>query len=324
MTALSAVVVVGPVRDRAQRVIDDLCRQTAAEHMEIVLVDLIATAQAIETTGPARAVYAGCHSSPSWGEARAAGVRAASSPVVAMLEDHCFPTTTWAEALIGAHRGPWAAVGYAFTNANPVSYVSRASFVVDYGAWAGPTPSGETSLLQSNNISYKRELLMALDTPLDELLETDWNVQEALKARGHRLYLEGGAVASHHNFTSVREMLAENFAHCRAIASERRRREDWPRWRSAAQGIATPVVAPPIRLTRLLRGVGGRRALRGDLIRALPLIALAYPYAAVGEALGYLLGLGEADRALRQALLETDRVDEGRGSPVSSTSTSNP
>jgi hypothetical protein len=241
-----------------------------------------------------------------------------------MLEDHCFPATTWAEALIDAHRGPWAAVGYSFTNANPASYVSRASFVVDYGVWAGHAPSGEAGLLQSNNISYKRDLLLALDAPLEELLETDWNVQHALRAGGHRLYLEGRASASHHNFTRVREMLAENFAHCRAIASERRRREDWPRWRSAAQGIATPLVAPPIRLARLVRSVGGRRAMRGDLIRAMPLIAVAYPYAAVGEALGYLLGLGEADRALRHALLETDRDEGERSSTLSSTPTSHP
>src|SRR5437868_5149876 len=43
--------------------------------------------------------------------ARAAAIRAASGPVVALAEDHAFPEPDWAEVLIRAHRQPWAAVG---------------------------------------------------------------------------------------------------------------------------------------------------------------------------------------------------------------------
>jgi hypothetical protein len=43
---------------------------------------------------------------------------------VAFIEDHGFPARDGAEKLIEAHVGPWAAVGYAFTNANPKSYLS--------------------------------------------------------------------------------------------------------------------------------------------------------------------------------------------------------
>jgi Glycosyl transferase family 2 len=305
---LSAVVVLGPVRDRAQRVVDAICDQTAAERMEIVLVDAADEATPrLRTHGPAAVVYLRRPPPTTWGAARAAGLDAANAPAVAFLEDHCFPSPDWAEALVDAHRERWAAVGYAFGNANPASYVSRASFVVDYGTWAEPTVSGETGLLQSNNISYKRELLEAIGQPLDELLETDWNVQQALKAEGHRLYLEGRAIAFHHNFTSVREMLDENFAHCRAIAAGRREREDWGRLRSAAQALATPVVAPPIRLARLVRRVAARPGQRAAVVRALPLIALVYPYAAIGEAIGYAWGLGATDRALRRSLLDTQR-----------------
>jgi len=304
---LSAVVVLGPVRERAQTVVSALCRQTAADRLELVLVDVDTASPELETEGPARVVYLRREAPATWGASRAAAVAAAGAPVVAFLEDHCIPSPGWAEALIDAHRQSWAAVGYAFTNANPYTYVSRASFVVDYGAWADPVPSGNAAFLQNNNISYKRDVLLSLAQPPDELLETDWNVQQALKQDGHRLYLEGRAVAAHHNFTSVREMLDENFAHCRAIAARRRERERWTTARSVAQALATPIVAPPIRLARLVRGAAARPGRRRDLVRALPLIALAYPYAAVGEATGYLLGLGAADRALRRSLLDTRR-----------------
>jgi hypothetical protein len=304
---LSAIVVLGPVRERAQRVVTALCRQTAAARIELVLVDVACANSELATDGPARTVYLRRETPATWGASRAAGVAAAGAPIVAFLEDHCIPSPQWAEALIEAHREPWAAVGYAFTNANPDSYVSRSSFIVDYGAWADPVPSGEAAFLQNNNISYKRDLLLSPGQPLDELLETDWNVQQALKQGGHRLYLEGRALGAHHNFTSVKEMLDENFAHCRAVAAGRRERERWTASRSVAQAMATPIVAPPIRFARLVRGTAARPRRRRDLVPALPLIALAYPFAAIGEAAGYLLGLGAADRALRRSLLDTRR-----------------
>ena len=52
-------------------------------------------------------------------EARAAGVRAASAPIVFIGETHSYPQPGWAEALLTAFEGPWAAVVPAIGNANP-------------------------------------------------------------------------------------------------------------------------------------------------------------------------------------------------------------
>lgn len=54
----------------------------------------------------------------SIGSANAKGVRQASAPIVALVEDHAFPAPRWAEALIAAHRHPWAVVGPVFRNPN--------------------------------------------------------------------------------------------------------------------------------------------------------------------------------------------------------------
>jgi hypothetical protein len=51
------------------------------------------------------------------GRANAAGVRHARAALMALAEDHCFPEPDWAERLIQAHEGPWAAVGPAVRNA---------------------------------------------------------------------------------------------------------------------------------------------------------------------------------------------------------------
>ena len=65
-------------------------------------------------------------------EARAAGIQACSAPVVVLAETHSFPDPGWADALVAAHRGPWAAVGPVVRNANPETAISWADLLLDY------------------------------------------------------------------------------------------------------------------------------------------------------------------------------------------------
>ncbi len=71
----------------------------------------------------------------STGAARAAGIHQASAPVVAFAEDHSYPDPGWADALIEAHRQPWAAVGPAMANANPATLISWANLFLNFGPW---------------------------------------------------------------------------------------------------------------------------------------------------------------------------------------------
>lgn len=71
----------------------------------------------------------------STARARAAGVRAATAPVVALAEDHAFPAPGWAEAFIERHGEGWAAVGPVISNANPRSATSWANLLIEYAPW---------------------------------------------------------------------------------------------------------------------------------------------------------------------------------------------
>ncbi len=305
---LAAAVIVGPVRDRAQRVYDALAAQTIARDIEIILVDLYADAfPRLDTSAHAATRYHTLPPTTAWGAARAMAARTATAPIVAFIEDHCFPASDWAERLVEAHAGPWAAVGYAFTNANPESYLSRCAMLVDYGAWAHPMARGPAKFLQNNNISYKRDLLLALEEPLEDLLAMDFNVQQAFTRRGHELFLEARALAAHHNFTDFEEMLEENHVHSRTMAAYRARLNRWSLARRLVYGLLTPVSAPLFRLVRLLASPAGRPAHWGTLAAALPILPLAFFWAGMGEALGYLFGEGRAREALPVSLLATER-----------------
>jgi len=313
---LTAVVVAGPVRERAQKTIDRMCNQTLGNRLAIVVVDVVGDEFAeLRTHGPSRVLYLRGTATMAWGASRAEGWRASTSPAVAFIEDHCFPARTWAEHVADAYRtGTWAAVGYAFTNANPASRTSRASFLADYGHYAHPAESRVVVRTQSNNISYRREAVERLGIPLDLLLENDWNTQKALREAGGQIYQAASALAAHHNFETMDEIVQEGFSHCRTMAAARAEREGWSGARRYAQGLATLPVAPVVRGYRLLRQVLKKPAQRKELLRALPELSAAFAAAASGEAMGYLAGVGDADRQLRYALLGTAR--DGRKPPV--------
>lgn len=308
MLELSAALIAGPCRVRAQRVVDALCAQTALQSIEIVIVDLACDSVPRLTTPPqAPVVYVSRPDIKRWGTARLEAVRTARSPVVAFIEDHCFPARDWARRLIDAHQGPWAAVGYAFTNANPESYVSRAAILARYGLYVHPVRGGPARHLSGNNISYKREVLLALGERLEPLLDIDFNLHEELIRRGLPLFVEARAFAAHQNYTSLSGECQTGRPYCRLLAARRAHTGAWGRPRQIVYGLLTPLGAPAVRLARLAYSLGGRRSLWSGFIAGFPAIVIMYLSDAVGESLGYLLGVGNAEREVLRYELETER-----------------
>ncbi|CAN5153490.1 hypothetical protein BH09ACT13_BH09ACT13_06230 [soil metagenome] len=104
------------------------------------------------------------------GEARAAGIRLAQSPLVVIAETHAFPARDWAEHLVGAHAEGWNAVIPAVENANAGSALSWSAYVVDYGRWAPNGGSGEIGDPPSYHASFERDTLVAFGPRLGVLL----------------------------------------------------------------------------------------------------------------------------------------------------------
>ena len=100
---LSALLVIGDSRPRAQRALDSLYAQSAAARMEVVIVDIAsgdAPALVVSDRVPTRSVKLA--PGTGWGDARIVAARTANSPIVAFIEDHCTAAAGWAEALIEA------------------------------------------------------------------------------------------------------------------------------------------------------------------------------------------------------------------------------
>lgn len=227
----------------------------------------------------------------STAKARAAGVRAASAPVVALTEDHSYPAPGWAEALMKRHQEDWAAVGPVMHNANPRSLTSWASFLVEYSQWLGPAEGGEREHLPGHNGTYKRDILLAYGDRLEEMLDAESVLHWDLRAKGHRLWLEPAARTFHQNFSQPAAIVSLRFNGGRLFASSRARK--WPVWRRFLFSVASPLI-PLVRCFRISRELRKPGRPGYLLPRLLPALLFSLAFDGAGEMIGYAFGPGRA------------------------------
>jgi GT2 family glycosyltransferase len=316
LPALSVVLVTRATFDDVRETVASLRAQTVRSALELVLA-----APDARGLRPDERALAGFH---SWrvaeiegpvtpGLGLAAGVRVASAPLVAFAEEHSFPEPGWAEALVRAHRGPWAVVGPAIVNANPGSRVADADYLLTHGSF-GPAPAAhEADEVPAHNSSFKRAVLLGLDDDLEPMLEAETVLWWRLRAAGHRLCFEPAARTRHLSVDAPRDWLTGRFDQSRVFGAARGRA--WPRWRRLVYAAGSPLI-PPLRLWRLLRALGRREHARGNVARALPLLAVGLVAEAVGEAVGYVAGAGGAPTRLARQELDRRAFVRGPAAPA--------
>ncbi len=287
-----------------ERVVACLGQQSLAGQMELVVVAEHPDA-GLPVTLTAPFGWVQIVARPHWTtmtEARVVGVLHARAPIVVLCEDHCFPAPGWAEALVAAHQGPWAAVGPAFINANPVTRTSWANLSVEYGPWLHPVSPGTCAHVPGHNSSYKRSMLVAYGEQLSTMLEAESVLHWDLHRRGHAVAMEPAARTRHENFSRFCPSILLRFSSGRLFAASRAL--GWPRWRRAmfAVGAAGLPFLRTWRAKRDLRRVGDRRPRRGLGLVIFTLLV----FDALGEAVGYAIGAGDQSRRL--SLIEHNRA----------------
>jgi glycosyltransferase involved in cell wall biosynthesis len=227
----------------------------------------------------------------SLGTAKAEGIRAASAPVIALIEEHVYPDPGWAEALISAHQAKWSVIGPVVRNAEPHTLMSWADFIITYGQWMEPQSGGITSALPGHNSSYKRSVLMDYEDALGEKLEVEAALHDELQHQGHLLYIEPNAVIYHLGYHKLFASLPVQFHIGRLYATGRIM--TWPLIRRLLYFAASPLI-PLVRLFRLTR-----RLIQSGSQRRCPYLALVFTLpglisSALGEMAGYAAGPGDS------------------------------
>lgn len=303
---ISAILVSRGPFEVVRNIVRSLAAQKGADEIELVLVG---------TLGPVVHAPADCNSfasvqtvqcadGASIASGNAAGVRAATAPIVVLCEDHCFPQPGWLEALLEAHRKGMDVVGPAFENANPGNTISWCDFVIGYGPFMHPGRGGLRDFLPGHNSSYRRADLIALGEKLEQWLEAETVLHYEFSRQGKALWFEPKARVAHLNFALFPAWMEVQFHGGRVFGASRVLNSTLvQRW---IWILGSPLIAP-LRFSRiavlLSRLPGGKIR----LLRIAPMLAIGLAADAAGQFMGYAFGF--ANSLLRVAELEANRVD---------------
>jgi hypothetical protein len=305
-TPLLSIVILTDEYATIRRVTEHLCAQTLARSVELVLVCPRAADCVVPEAASgalARVIVVEQPLLPM-GEARAAGVLAATAPIVALGETHAFPAPGWAERMVRAHAGPWDAVSPGIVNANPRSAKSWGGLLLDYGSWLAEWPPSDIPEPPTYNAVWKRAALAGKGLDLAHALEPGGSLDARFPARGERFRLEPDAQLAHLNVVPTGDWVAERYLGGRLFGAQRSKH--WPAARRLLY-CAGSALTPFIRFVRVrpILAIASRRGpLPAGTRTAVVFGCLLW---ALGEAIGYLAGPGRAESLMLEYELHKER-----------------
>ncbi len=285
--ALLAIVLPTDSHATLRPVLERLRRQDRRDRVELVLV--VPRGTDARPFAPLRSELAGVivvevDDIDPLHRARAAGVRAATAPLVFLGETHSFPGSEFVDALLQRFNGPWAAIAPGFGNANPKGPWSWSGFLSDYARWAASLPAGEIADVPRYNAAYRRDLLLGLGEDLDEAFGFGDALPNHMRHQNGRCYLEPAARLDHANVARPGAWIHERFVAGLLIAEERARA--WPLWRRLGYLVASPLI-PFVLLYRTLPGIAATASTERIPRFTLPLVVFGMFVKAAGEMCGY-------------------------------------
>ena len=293
--AISVVLVTPDHFDVIRKTVRALARQTIRDRIELLIgapsrahlglddVEVAAFAACrIVETGEIRVLT----------HAKIAAASAATSPIVAFGEDHCYPDAGWAEALVAAYDEGHAAVGPLMRNANPATSLSWAGLFLHYGCCVHPARHADCTQLPWHNTSYRRDLLLGYGPRLPDLLLVEGMLLDDLRARGHTLGFQPAARTDHVNISRYSSWIRHAYWGGRLTGRCACRRG--PGHAGSARATRSPPRRSRCCASCDQRGGCARSATLRACRHSLPaMIAGVLPHA-LGEAIGYALGAGDA------------------------------
>ena len=221
------------------------------------------------------------------GAARAAGVRAATAPLVFIGETHSYPCTGMIEALAATHASGWGVVVPSFVNANPDGAVSWAGFLTGYASWTNGSRAEELQSAPAFNVCYRREFLLGLGNRLDVALSEGEDMMAEVRAAGLRVRFEPAARIEHVNISFPAPLLHQRFLAGQVIAGTRS--AAWSRVRRVGYALASPMI-PAVLLWRHRDGISRTIRQERPPLGTAAILVLCSLVEAAGEMLGYAFG----------------------------------
>lgn len=217
---------------------------------------------------------------------RSAGIAASAGSIVAIIEDRGTPAPDWATRVVEAHaRRPGAVIGGVVSNGVDLAW-NDAVWLCDFGRYAPPQDEGPRATLTDVNVSYPRDLLLAVQDAWTPRYHEPV-VHEALARSGAPLWLDPNAmVIQERPPIGAFAALGERLAWGRLFGRLRARSLRLPA--RLAYGVGS-LLLPPVLFARAVRNARGRLP-AWRLLRATPWLVLLLVTWCLGEAAGTASG----------------------------------
>jgi hypothetical protein len=311
---LTVITMVDSQRERGARALHAFCAQSIVERMEILVVDFGA---------PDLPPLQGCNhpsvrvlpaeKTMGYGHTLAMAVAQARAPIVAIVEEHVIVLEGWAQALVEAHKGPWAAVGSEMHPGDLDRPASRRIELVSRHHWSVPARRGESPMLRWQNVSYKRASLMRYGDKLPLYLGSESMLFRQMRRDGERLFVEPAARMVHAHEHRWGAFLLGSLHSARlnaARAAVLAGAGPIARLVQAARCLAGAVRWPWV-LWRRTRSLPNPEQWMPVFYRSLFFVVEYYAVHALAGALGALAGEGDSDRQFLSY-----EINEGRWRPT--------
>ncbi|HEX9563091.1 MAG TPA: glycosyltransferase [Gemmatimonadaceae bacterium] len=290
-----------------RRVLDALCAQTARREMELVLVAPPGARAELAESVPdefAAVRIVELDSIRPMSVARAAGVRAATAPIVFLGETHSFPHPDFVRVVLDAGSDIWDVLVPGLENENPENAISWSNFLMDYGSWHRRLPSGWVAFGPTWNVAYRRSVLMDLSSDLDRMLSHGDDLAVALRAAGRTTVYASGAVIGHANVSHTRRWFDQRYLAGLLVGDSRRRR--WSPGKRLLYIAASPLI-PAVLIARMGPAIAAGSHSGMPRITIVALLAGAL-FRTVGEVVAYARG-ASADAQARMDEYELHKLD---------------
>ncbi len=288
-SSLTAILIVGGLRQRSERCLHALLAQSSGVQFDILIIDIAPQTTPFAGRDQPHVRYVHYPDCPSYATAKVEGIRNAATEFVAFIEDHAIPDPNWAKGILNAFRQSpdIASVVYTYKNLNPRTVISRAFMLFSYGTWMNPTFSGYVVSGPSNNIAYRRAVLLESGDALTTYLDMEYLFHQRFQAQGWKMYKTAEAIIAHENWVRLLPGLRDVGVHSQFLAIRRVALNHWSLAKRTLF-IGGMTVFPLVQCWRLGKSLRSRPGLFRTFLSNLPILFIFSAYGAFKEAIGYL------------------------------------
>ncbi len=285
--ALSVIIPIGRMRDRAERSLKAVLAQKIHGGLEIFDVDTTPELERIDGSDAENVTYIEYPDAPSAARAKILALHRTSSELVAFVEDHAFVETGWAAGVLKGFDTGADVVIYTFKDATPETVYSRAFGLLAFGQWMSDKLAGERLHGPGNNVAYRKSALLRQGDRLIDLLPVELFLHRAVREQGGKVYQEASAGCLHAHWDNLMGTLWDTCMYSRLFAHQRRILDKPSKIKRLLYAGSMPMM-PMLVFWRYCKGLKKDRELLHQFIRNSPLILCLSFGTSSSEAIGYL------------------------------------